>query len=99
MDNQELLQAIETMMDKKLDAKLAPINERLARIEEHTDRIEERTTKTEIILENDIHKQLKLLGEGQQMVIEKFHQLDALTEKVDDIQTTVEVLKALSVKK
>ncbi len=33
MDNQELLQAIETMLDKRLDVKLKPINERLSNIE------------------------------------------------------------------
>ncbi len=82
------------------------IEERTNRIEEHTNqieertsRIEERTIRTEMILENDIRRELNLLGEGQQVVIEKFRQLDKLTEKVEDIQNTVEVLKAITVKK
>lgn len=91
MDNQQLLQAMQAMIE--------PIKKDLSEIKERTSRIEERTTKTEILLENNIEKRLNLLGEGQQMVIEKFHHLDALTEKVEDIQTTVEVLRAITVKK
>ncbi len=91
MDNQELLQAMQAMID--------PIKKDLSEIKERTSRIEERTNKTEILLENNIEKRLNLLGEGQQMVIEKFHQLDALTEKGKDIQNTVEVLRAITVKK
>lgn len=88
MDNQELLQAIEAMMDKKLAAN----NAEMLKV------INERFTRVEVKLENDVEKRLSLLGEGQQMVVEKIHQLDKLTEKVEDIQNTVEVLKYLSVK-
>ena len=126
MDNQELLQAMQAMIEpikkdlseimehtgrieertnrieehaSRIEERTSRIEERTSRIEERTSRIEERTTKTEILLENNIEKRLNLLGEGQQMVLEKFHQLDALNEKVDDIQTTVEVLKSITVKK
>ncbi len=92
MDNQELLQALESMMDKKLNESLTPIKSEL-------ENINKRMTRIEVTLENDIVKELNLLGEGQQVVIEKFHQLDKLTEKVEDIQNTVEVLKAITVKK
>ncbi len=105
MDNQELLQAMKAMIEP-IQKNIADIKERTSRIEEHTNqieertsRIEERTIRTEMILENDIRRELNLLGEGQQVVIEKFRQLDKLTEKVEDIQNTVEVLKAITVKK
>ncbi len=99
MDNQELLQALEAMMDKKLNESLTPIKSELKSINERMAKTEERTTRIEILLENDISKKLNLLSEGQQIVVEKFHKLDALAEKVEDIQNTVEVLKAISVKK
>ncbi len=80
------------MMDKKLNESLTPIKSEL-------ENINKRMTRIEVTLGNDIVKELNLLGEGQQVVIEKFHQLDKLTEKVEDIQNTVEVLKAITVKK
>lgn len=45
------------------------------------------------------NRDIQLLLEGMQGVNEKFQRLDDLEEKVDDIQTTVSVLKALTIKK
>ena len=63
------------------------------------DEISQRCTNIEIYLENNVDRNLKLLREGQAGINEKFKQLDQLTEKVEDIQTTVEVLKVLTAKK
>ena len=49
--------------------------------------------------ENVTNRDIQLLLEGMQGVNEKFQRLDDLEEKVDDIQTTVSVLKALTIKK
>jgi hypothetical protein len=49
--------------------------------------------------ENVTNKNIQLLMEGQQGMNEKFKSLDVLEDKVEDIQTTVSVLKALTVKK
>lgn len=88
MDEKQLLQAIAQMMDSKLE----PINKRL-------DAMDQRFTKIEIILENDVKKSLNLLAEGHHDTVEKLKQLDTLTEKVDEIQDTVDVLKVLTIKK
>ncbi|MCI9274279.1 MAG: DUF5320 domain-containing protein [Clostridiales bacterium] len=88
MDEKQLLQAIAQMMDSKLE----PINKRL-------DAMDQRFTKIEIILENDVKKSLNLLAEGHHDTVEKLKQLDTLTEKVDEIQDIVDVLKVLTIKK
>ena len=49
--------------------------------------------------ENVTNRDIQLLLEGMQGVNDKFQRLDDLEEKVDDIQTTVSVLKALTIKK
>ena len=88
MDEKTLLQAIGQMMKQELE----PIKEDLQDLKQ-------RMTKLEITQENVTNKKLDLLFEGQQDTLRKFRQLDELNEKVDDIQTTVEVLKVLTVKK
>ena len=50
MDNSELLQAISTMLDTKLDAKLQPIETRLDGLETRFDSIETKVSK----LQNDV---------------------------------------------
>lgn len=109
MDNQEFLQALRTIVKEEIaannaailqpiDERFTKIDERFTKIDERFTKIEERITKIEILVENDIDKKLDLLGEGQLGMNEKFRQLDKLAEKVEDIQTTVEVLKFITVK-
>ena len=52
--------------------------------------------KINMTLEHNISKQLGLLGEGQQMVIDKFKQLDQVAEDVEDIKDTVNALEAIT---
>ena len=53
-------------------------------------------TKINVTLENDVKTQLKLLGEGQQMVIEKFAKLDKVAEDVEEIKVKVTALEAVT---
>ena len=55
-------------------------------------------TKMRIGLENVTNKNIQLLLEGQAGMNDKFRRLDELEEKVEDIQITVSVLKALTLK-
>ena len=55
--------------------------------------------KKDVIRIPVIEKNTQLVMESVQGTNEKFRRLDELEEKVDDIQTTVSVLKALTVKK
>ena len=68
-----------------IDAKLAPV------IQEQQD--------MRFLIENVTNRNIQLLMEGMAGVNEKFQRLDELEERVEDIQTTVSVLKALTVKK
>lgn len=95
MDEKTLLQAIGQMMKQGLE----PIKEDLQDLKQRMTGMEQRMTKIEITQENVTNKKLDLLFEGQQDTLRKFRQLDELAEKVDDIQTTVEVLKVLTIKK
>ena len=74
------------MMDNKLEKALEPIKQDLTEVKQ-------RTTKIEFTLEHDVSKQLKLLGEGQQMVIDKFQKLDQVAEDVEEIKVKVTALE------
>ena len=76
MNEQELLSAI----GKMLDERLKPIEERTQRIEERTQRIEERTQRLEVLLENDIPRDIHLIAEQHTDIIEK---LDAISDYGD----------------
>lgn len=53
-------------------------------------------TKIHMTLEHDVSKQLQLLGEGQQMVIDKFTKLDQAAEDVEEIKKKVFALEEAS---
>lgn len=91
MDDNEILQAILEKLNS-LEKGQQETNARL-------NSVEQRMTKIEVVLENDVKKSLNLLAEGHHDTVEKLKQLDTLTEKVDEIQDTVDVLKVLTIKK
>ena len=83
MDNEKLLQAISDMMDKKLDERLKPINDRLDKMDSRFDIIElklDRTTKKVEDLQIDI------------AVSERRIKRD-IDELKDEMETVIEVLK------
>lgn len=83
MDNEKLLQAISEMMDKKLDERLKPINDRLDKMDSRFDIIElklDRTTKKVEDLQIDI------------AVSERRIKRD-IDELKDEMETVIEVLK------
>jgi hypothetical protein len=88
MNDSEMLQAI---LDKvtSMDARLGVVESDMADMK--TD-----ITKINVTLENDVKTQLKLLGEGQQMVIEKFAKLDKVAEDVEEIKVKVTALEAVT---
>ena len=105
---EELLGTLLTRMDsmetqlKKIDTMaehLASLDERVASVDEKIVSVDGELTKVRIGLENVTNKNIQLLLEGQTGMNDKFRRLDELEEKVEDIQGTVSVLKALTVKK
>ena len=57
-----------------------------------------RVVKIELRQENIVDKSIKLLVEGHGDIVKKLRGLDDLTERVEDIQHTVDVLKDITVK-
>ena len=64
MTDNELLLAISDMMDKKLDARLAPIENRLDRIEADIQCISKNISSIELHLENTTDRNITLIAEG-----------------------------------
>ena len=83
----------------KVEQLLEAILKRMDTTDQKIDAVNERLHNLELVQENVIKKDIQLLLESVQGTNEKFRRLDELEEKVDDIQTTVSVLKALTVKK
>ena len=81
------------------DQLLQAILQEIQGIKETVTATDERLKKVELVQENVINKNIQLLLEGQKGINEKFRRLDELEEKVEDIQVSVSVLKALTVKK
>ena len=89
MDEKMLIEAMHQMMAEQskqmadmMDAKLEPTKADI--------------TKINMTLEHDVKTQLKLLGEGQQMVIDKFQKLDQVAEDVEEIKAKVTALEAVT---
>ena len=89
MIDKDMLEALGQMMDSKLGQALEPIKQDLAEVKQ-------RTTKIEFTLEHDVSKQFKLLGEGQQMVIDKFQKLDQVADDVEEIKVKVTALEEVT---
>lgn len=83
----------------KVEQLLEAILKRMDTTDQKIDAVNERLHNMELVQENVIKKDIQLLLESVQGTNEKFRRLDELEEKVDDIQATVSVLKALTVKK
>ncbi len=83
----------------KVEQLLEAILKRMDTTDQKIDAVNERLHNMELVQENVIKKDIQLLLESVQGTNEKFRRLDELEGKVDDIQSTVSVLKALTVKK
>ena len=61
--------------------------------------VEKRLKKVEQIQEQDIQQELSQLFEGQRNTLERFQSVNEINDRVKDIQSAVDVLKVLTVKK
>ena len=68
----------------------------LAGVKSDLEEVKHRVTTMEVTQENDVKTQLRLLGEGQQGMNEKFKKLDQVAEDVEDIKGTVHILEAVT---
>lgn len=97
MNEQALLAAIGSMMEEKLEAGLKPIKEdiagirgrldkiedRLDKVEGQTGRIEMQATRLGVIVENEVDRAVKLLGEGHEGILETIKRDFASAEELE----------------
>lgn len=83
MDNEQLLQAISDMIDKKLDERLAPINSRLDKMDNRLEIME--------IKQNKMHEQLTELQLSQKLF--ELNTNKKLARLQDGMDTVEEILK------
>ena len=81
------------MIDKEM---LEAIGQLLEPIKQDLAEVKQRVTKIEVTQEQVTNKNIQLLMEGQQMVIDKFKQLDQVAEDVEDVKNTVNALEAIT---
>lgn len=82
LTNEDLL-AISQLLDKKLDAKLNPIENRL-------DRIENKITNISLTLENDIRSRLNTI---ESCYTDTYNRYKDYADKMDTAFTDIELLK------
>ena len=105
-DSKILLEILQTV--RALDTRMTTLEEGSLSLHNDMESLKKDTStlhddleslKKDVIRIPVIEKNTQLVMESVQGTNEKFRRLDELEEKVDDIQTTVSVLKALTVKK
>jgi len=69
------------------------IKERVTKMEVTQEEVRERVTRIELTQENVILPRIQLLAEGHSGIVDSLDRLDDLPDQVEDIQTTVSVLK------
>ncbi len=90
MNNEELLQAISDIMDKKLDERFQPVNARLDKMEGRLDKMESRLNVMEV-KQNKMHDQLTEL-----LLSQKLFEMNAnkkFARLQDGMDTIEEILK------
>lgn len=90
MTDGELLLAISDMFDKKLKSELQPIKVDIQIIKEEQARIKEEQTRINLMIENEIRPDIKLLSENYLPSAKRY---EKSTAKLEAIQSDVDILK------
>ncbi len=83
MTDNELLLAISNLLDKKLKAEMEPINSKI-------DKILAEQARINIIIENELRSDIKLLAENYLPSAERY---EKETAKIEAIQNDVDIMK------
>ena len=83
MTDNELLLAISNLLDKKLKAEMEPINSKI-------DKILAEQARINIIIENELRNDIKLLAENYLPSAERY---EKETAKIEAIQNDVDIMK------
>ena len=95
-DLQAIAQLIDTRLDVKLDAKLAPINDRLDQMQEDLSDLRTTVTRVAVTQENTVIPQIKLLAEGHEALLNTLARKDRVEALEDDVALLKTALKAMS---
>ena len=85
-----------TQIDNRLtqmDNRLTQMDNRLAQMDDRLTQLEERVVQVAVTQEHDVLPRVKLLAEGDKALADRLARLEELPDQVEDIQTTVSVLK------
>lgn len=93
------LQAIAQLMkglEERMDAKLAPINDRMAQMQEYLSDLRATVTRAAVTQENTVIPQLKLLAEGYDTLLNTLARKDRVEALEDDVALLKTAFKAMS---
>lgn len=85
MTDNELLLAISDIMEKKLDARIQPL-------ENEINSLKNEQTRINIIIENEIRSDIKLLAENYLPAAKRY---EKATARIDAMQADIEVMKSV----
>ncbi len=86
MDNMETrMDRIETHM-VSMDQRIDKLEDHMVSMDQHMETIEQRVTKTEVLVENCVLPQLKLLAEGHTALSERLDQMDEKYASKEDVE-------------
>lgn len=95
MDNNELLQAIRGIIKEEVrDAVKEELNPRFENIDDTMLLFNHRLDKMELIIENDINKNIKVLHEGFEGINQKLDKLEKIEEDVEDLKMKVDIIES-----
>lgn len=95
-DLQAIARLFDASLDVKLDAKLAPINDRLDQMQDDLSDLRTTVTRVAVTQENTVIPQLKLLAEGHETLLNTLARKDRVEALEDDVALLKAAIKAMS---
>ncbi len=92
MTDNELLLAISDIMEKKIKAEIKPLKVEMQAIKEDITAIQNEQKRINVIIENEIQSDVKILAENYMPAAKRY---EKATAKIEAILTDVEILKSV----
>lgn len=92
----QLMKDMEDRLDAKMEAKLAPINDRMEQMQEDISDLRTTVTRVAVTQENIVIPQIKLLAEGHDLLLNTLARKDRVEALEDDVALLKTVIKAMS---
>lgn len=92
MTDNELLLAISEIMEKKIKAEAEPIRVEMKAIKDDIETIKNEQKRINLIIENEIHSDIKMLAENYMPAAKKY---EKATAKIEAMQADIDVMKSV----